>query len=219
MNLAERAHQGLFPGRVEKRVLEVSYSAKFKPFNANAKFDSKKIVFALSRNWLEFSEELRIGLIQHLLSKVIKEDHVKTFELDLYMKFIKNLSKYSKVDKSDPELLESFLRVNKEYFDDEMSRPNLVWGSSSLNKLGHYEYTTDTILISAVLKGQQELLDYVMYHELLHKKLGFKQSGKKLFHHSKEFRVEEAKFKVKDVEKKLRAFLRKKKLVKAFRFF
>lgn len=219
MNLAEKAHQSLFPNRVEKRSLEVNYSGKFRPFNANAKYDRKKMVFSLSKNWLEFSEELRIGLIQHLLTKIIKDDYEETFELDLYLKFIKNLSNYSKVDKTDSELLESFNRVNKEYFDDDMSAPNLVWGSTSFNKLGHYEYTTDTILISSVLRGEKDLLDYVVFHELLHKKLGFKKSGKRFFHHSKEFKEEEAKFKLKDAEKKLKSFLRKKKLVKAFRFF
>ena len=219
MGLAVVAYKGLFPSRVEKRALEVSYSARFKPFNANAKYDSKKIVFNLSRNWLDFSEELRIGLIQHLLTKIIKAEYSMTFELDLYLKFVSNLSKYSKVDKCDPELLDSFNRVNEEYFEGGVSRPNLVWGSSSLSKLGHYEFTTDTVLISSVLRNQSVLLDYVMYHELLHKKLGFKRGGKRLFHHSKEFREEEAKFKVKDVEKKLKVFLRKKKLIKAFDFF
>ena len=219
MSLAEVAYKGLYPLRVEKRKLEVSYSSRFRPFNANAKYDSKRIVFGLSRNWLDFSEELRVGLIQHLLTKIIKDSYDVTFELDLYLKFVKNLSKYSKVDKSDPELLDSFNRVNEEYFDGGISRPNLVWGASSLGKLGHYEFTTDTVLISSVLKGQGFLLDYVVFHELLHKKLGFKRSGKRLFHHSKEFKAEEAKFKVKDVEKKLKVFLRKKKLLKSLSFF
>ena len=219
MNLAQRAYASLFPNREEKRSLEVVYSGRFKQFNANAKYDSSKIVFYLSKSWLEFSEDLRIGLIQYLLTRVVNAEYVKTFELDLYLKFVKNLSKYSKVDKSDPELLESFNRVNDAYFGGDMARPNLVWGAVSLNKLGHYEFTTDTILISSVLKGEDVLLDFVMFHELLHKKLGFKQSGKKTLHHSREFKEEEAKFVVKDIERKLKVFLRKKKLSKSLRFF
>ena len=219
MNLAQRAYASLFPNRDENRSLEVVYSARFKQFNANAKYDSSKIVFYLSKSWLDFSEDLRIGLIQYLLTRVVNAEHVKTFELDLYLKFVKNLSKYSKVDKSDPDLLESFNRVNKEYFSEDMARPNLVWGAVSLSKLGHYEFTTDTILISSVLKGEGVLLDFVMYHELLHKKLGFKQSGKKTLHHTRKFREEEAKFAVRDIERKLKFFLRKKKLSKSLRFF
>lgn len=219
-NLALRAFESLFPGVFESRSLEVVYSAKFKPFNANVKYDSHKMVFSLSSSWLDFSEDLRIGVIQHLLTKVFDYSFVVSFELDLYYKFIKNLPNYSKVDRVDDELLLSFKRVNEEYFDNELVMPNLVWGSLSFRKLGHYEYTTDTVLVSSVLRGESVLLDFVVFHELLHKKLGFKQSGKGRFlHHSSLFRKEEAKFKVKDIESKLRAFLRKKKFVRAFKFF
>ena len=219
-NLAEKAHNDLYPERKEKRKLEINYSGRFKPFNANAKFDSKKIVFSLSKNWLEFSEDLRIGLIQHLLTKIIKQKHKDTFELDLYLKFIKNLPNYSKIDKTDPDLLESFTRINKEYFENELTTPNLEWGTNSINKLGHYDYTTNTILISVVLKEQQDLLDYVMFHEALHKKLGFKQTGKGRFiHHSKEFKEEEKKYKTKNIEQKLKKYLRKKKLIQKLKFF
>lgn len=219
-NLVVEAYSALFPNRAEHRKFEIVYSAKFKPFNANVKYNSSKITFSLSKNWLEFSEDLRKGLIQHLFIKVINHAYVSTFELDLYHKFISNLSNYAKVDKSDPELLESFNRVNKEYFNNDISAPNLVWGASSFRKLGHYEYTSDTILISSVLKKEIDLLDYVVFHELLHKKLGFKKTARGRFaHHSKEFKLEESKFKIKDIEKRLRFFLRKKKLVKSLSFF
>ena len=220
MNLAQKAYTELYPTREERRKLEITYSARFKPYNANAKYDKNKIIFNLARNWLEFSEDIRIGLIQHLLTRIIKEKHKETFELDLYHKFIKNLPIYSKINKKDPELLESFNRMNKEYFREEINTPNLTWGTQSLQKLGHYEYTTDTIVISTILKEEQELLDYVMFHEMLHKKIGYKKTGKgRYMHHSKEFKEEEAKYKTKDIEKKLRNYLRKKKLIKAFKFF
>ena len=220
MNIAERAYKAIYPNREEKRKLSVKYSAKFKPFNANAKYDSQKIIFSLSKNWEEFSEDIRIGLIQHLLTRVINKEYKETFELDLYHKFIKNLPNYSKINQSDPELLESFLKINQEYFQNELNTPNLKWGTNSFNKLGHYEYTTDTILISLILKGEQELLDYVIFHEALHKKIGYKKTKTgRLIHHSKEFKEEEAKYKTKDIEKKLRNYLRKKKITRAFKFF
>lgn len=220
MNLAQKAHNELFPKRDEIRSLEINYSARFKPFNANAKYNTKKITFSLAKNWLEFSEDIRIGLIQHLLTKIIKDKHEETFELDLYAKFIKNLPNYSKIDKTDPHLLESFTRMNQEYFNNEINTPNLVWGTKALTKLGHYEYATDTILISSILKDKQELLDYVVFHEMLHKKIGYKKTGTGRFiHHSKEFREEEAKFKTKNIEQKLKNHLRGKKLIKQFKFF
>ncbi len=219
-NIATKAYKNLFPTREEIRLLEVNYSARFKPFNANAKYDNKKISFYLSKNWLEFSEDLRIGLIQHLLTKIIKKEYKETFEMDLYLKFIKNLSNYSKINNKDAELTKRFDEINKKYFNEELQTPNLEWGAPSLRKLGHYEYTTDTIVISSILREEQELLDYVLFHEALHKKLGFKKTKKgRLSHHSTEFKREEAKFKTKNIEKKLKNFLRRKKIKKALRFY
>jgi hypothetical protein len=51
------------------------------------------------------------------------------------------------------------------------------------------------------------MLDYVMYHELLHKKHGLTKGGRA---HTKAFRADEAKFEEAS-EQQLHAFLRAKK--------
>lgn len=220
MNLAEEAFKELFPGEQEDREFRVSYSSKFRKLNANVKYTKDYIHFSLSRDWQEFSDDLKKGLIQHLLVKVFRDyKYEKTMELDLYEKFVSNLGRYAKIDKTDPELEESFERVNKEYFSGEMEKPNLVWGKDAFTKLGHYEYATDTVVVSNIFKGEKGLLDYIMYHELLHKKHGHgKETGKKVKHHTKAFREEEALFKDKDIEKKLKAFLRRKRFRNMFGF-
>ena len=73
-------------------------------------------------------------------------------------------------------------------------QPNLKF-NESVNKLGSYEYGSDMITISKYLKkSSQEALDYVMYHEMLHKKYKFNNKVIKTTHHSKEFKKEESKF-------------------------
>lgn len=212
MNIAEEAFKELYPGKTENREFRISYSSKFKPLNANVKYTQNYIHFFLSRDWQEFSDDLKKGLLQHLLLKIFpKYEYEKTMELDLYEKFVSNLGRYAKVERTDPELEESFNRVNTDYFDGEMEKPNLVWGKNASTKLGHYEYATNTVLVSSVFKGENELLDYIMYHELLHKKHGHRNTGKRTIHHTKAFKEEEALYKVKDVEKKLKTFLRKKR--------
>lgn len=217
MNLAEQALKELYPNSEEDRKLEVKYSAKFKGLNANVKYDANKLVLSLSKNWLEYSDKLRIGLIQNLLVKMYKKPYEKTLEMDLYEKFLDNVGKYAKREKEDPMLNDSFERINKKYFDNLMEKPNLVWGKKAYSKLGHYEYQTDTILISEVFKENLELLDFIIFHELLHKKHGLKRTknGRNI-HHSKAFRDEEAKYEDKDIEKKLKWFIRKKRLRNAF---
>lgn len=213
-DLAREALLELFPGIVENRKIIVRFSGKFKSMNANVRYSPSFIEFSLSKNWFEFSDDLRKGVFQHLFIKMFPGKHyVKTFSLDIYYKFLKNLERYAKVEELDPELEESYNRINAVYFEGMIEKPNLVWGQRSFRKLGHFEYYTNTIVISTVFKGYPELTDYIMYHELLHKKHGSKPTKTgRIIHHSSEFKKDEAKFLDKDAEKKLKFFLRKKKL-------
>ncbi len=218
MNL-NKAFKELYPYKEEKRVMSINYNNRFKSLNSNVKYDNHKIVFSLSKDWLEYSEELRKGLVQSLMVKIHPYEYEETMAIDLYKKFISNLNRYAKRDKTDPILEEAFKSINKEYFEDLMEQPNLVWGKKAFYKLGHYEHQTDTVLISEIFKEEKELLDYILFHELLHKKHGikFSKTGRHM-HHTKAFRDEEKKFKDKNIEKKLKWFLRKHKLKNAFGF-
>lgn len=218
MNLASLAFNKLYPNEVLDRDFIITYSGRFKDFNGNVHYTRKSAEFRLSKKWKEFSDDLKIGFIQYLLVKMYDFDYEKTFEMKHYDSFVNNLRKYAKVGKAPTFLLESFNRVNEEYFDGFMDRPNLKWGRKAYRKLGHFEYASNTVVISRVLKERVDLLDYVMYHELLHKKHGLKKSksGKSNIHHSKEFLEEEALFRDKSVESKLKWFLRRKKISNMF---
>ena len=78
-------------------------------------------------------------------------------------------------------------RVNEKYFYGMILVPNLKWGNKSLSQLGTYDYGTDTITVSRILEKESILLDYVMYHEILHKKIKFKEKNGRSIHHSKEW--------------------------------
>jgi hypothetical protein len=69
-----------------------------------------------------------------------------------------------------------------------------------------------------VLKKDPVLLDYVMYHEMLHKKFKYRNTGRRTIHHSRQFREEEKKFKEPNVEKRLKDFLKKERLRERFWF-
>lgn len=95
-------------------------------------------------------------------------------------------------------LNESFDRVNARYFDGKMPRPRLTWGSVfTRSKLGHYEAVTDTVLISASLdqRNVPELaMDFLMYHELLHKKHRTQWSRGRGYVHTPAFKTDERRF-------------------------
>lgn len=218
MNLAERALRELFPDRHEPRKITVKYSRAFNPYNANVKYDRFGIEFRLSATWKEVSEEIVIGLLQSLFVKMYKKKK-STTAIQMYASFIKKLSVYSAPEHTDPVLEASFNRVNDTYFDGFMDRPNLVWGTASAYKLGSYEYATNTIMVSTLFKREEELLDYIMYHELLHKKLKYYEKNGRSFHHTSEFRKWEKKFGDPHIEEKLERFLKKHRFKNMFRLW
>jgi hypothetical protein len=96
------------------------------------------------------------------------------------------------------DLEEVFERVNREYFSGELARPRLTWNRTLTHrKLGHYQPATDTVLISITLDQPgipAVVVDFVMYHELLHKKLGIPLINGRRWAHNPEFRRAEKQF-------------------------
>ncbi len=216
MKLAEKAFAELFPDKRLGRSLKIRYSRAFNAYNANVKYTSNSMVFSLSHDWRKVSNDIKMGLIQSLLLKVYKEKR-KSLNIDLYENFIKSVGDYAHVKESDPVLEESYKRVNEKYFNGFVEKPNLKWGGESFSKLGSYEYGSNKVTISRVLKEDSELLDYVMYHELLHKKHKFELKNGRSYHHTSKFRKKEKEFDNPMVEKKLESFLKKKRLKKMFK--
>ena len=199
MNIAELAYVELYPGKGIDYKIAVRYSRQFKPYNANVRRYGNNLTFHLSRDWKKISSEIQIGLIQELLTKILK-DKKKTMNMELYSLFMKNVHLAVPKTKTDPALEASFNRNNDNFFNGMMDIVNLQWGSSSTSKLGSYEYGSDTITISTIFKeNPHELLDYVMYHEMLHKKFKFENKNGRTLHHSPEFKRMEAKFPNRDI--------------------
>jgi len=162
-------------------------------------------MFNLSKDWKKISPEIQIGLIQELLIRILKEKNKKTINMELYNSFLKNIHIAIPKTKTDEILEESFNRVNETYFVGMVDLPNLKWGNDSTSKLGSYEYGSDTITISSIFKNaEQELLDYVMHHEMLHKKFKFQNKNGRNLHHSSEFKRTEEAFENRNlIEKKI----------------
>lgn len=211
--LVKEAFQELYPEKEMKYFFSLKYSRKFKPYNANVKLYGNHLKFNLSRDWKKISREIQIGLIQELMAKILKERR-KTMDMELYNLFMKNVYLAAPKTKTNEILEESFNRVNEAYFNGMLDKPNLQWGNSSISKLGSYEYGSDTITISSIFKNErQELLDYVMYHEMLHKKFKFQSKNGRNLHHSKEFKKMEAKFENRElIEKGISRLARRHRL-------
>lgn len=218
-DLIKEAFDQLYPDKEPNYSFSLKYSRKFKPYNANVKMRGSNLIFSLSKDWKNISSEIQIGLLQELLLKILHHNDKingkrKTIGMELYNLFMKNVHLAAPKIKTDEALEESFDRVNSAYFYGMIDKPNLQWGSGSTSRLGCYEYGSDTITISAIFKdAKKELLDYVMHHEMLHKKFKFQDSSGRKLHHSPKFKEMEGMFENRDfVEKEVSRLARRHRL-------
>lgn len=208
--LVKGAFRELYPDKELKYSVSLRYSRKFNLYNANVKLYRNNLMFSLSKEWKKISKEIQVGLIQELLTKILKNGK-KTINMELYNLFMKNVHIAVPKTKTDAILEASFGRVNEAYFNGMLDKPNLQWGNQSISKLGSYEYGSDTITISAIFRyADPVLLDYVMYHEMLHKKFKFESKNGRNLHHSNEFKKMEAKFENRElIERQISKLARK----------
>lgn len=91
-----------------------------------------------------------------------------------------------------------FHTINREYFGGKMVKPRLSWNRSfTTRKFGHYERGRDRVVLSISLDSDrvpQYVVEFVLYHELLHKQHEGKWVNGRLNVHTPEFRQDEQKF-------------------------
>ncbi len=191
--LGLKAYLELYDVQETSYSFNVVYSGKFKGYNANVRMRGRNITFSLSREWKNVDEDIQLGLLQVLLCKLFKVKK-NTINMNFYHGFLKNVHSTIPKNMDDPELRDSFERINAEFFKGLLNESNLRWAGNSKRIFGSYDYGTDTITINPVLKGRPRLLDYVMFHEMLHKKFKFKNSFNRTLHHTPEFKKEEERF-------------------------
>jgi len=206
----ETAFARLFSGKQLDYDIKVRFSRKFGAYNANVKKQNQLLVFSFSPEWKRVSKEITIGLVQELLLRILRKK-AKTTNIDLYNNFVKNLHLSASKTETDPALKEIFDVVNTRYFHSVMEMPNLKWGLTSKTKLATYDYHTDTINVSTIFQSAgKQIISYLVYHEMLHKKLKFHNNGSRSVHHSRQFRQMEKEFEnQQEVERLLERFLRK----------
>lgn len=91
-----------------------------------------------------------------------------------------------------------FDQLNAKYFDDRLSKPLLGWSRvRSKTMLGHFDPAHNTITISRLLDSAalpSYVVEYLMYHEMLHVKHPVEYCGGRRRMHSLRFQADEARF-------------------------
>jgi predicted metal-dependent hydrolase len=95
-------------------------------------------------------------------------------------------------------LEEIFDDLNRRFFHGLMGRPQLTWSRDhARNRLGHYDPAHNAIVISRVFdhpRVPRFVVEYIVFHEMLHLKHPVKLRGSRRCVHSREFVEEERLF-------------------------
>src|SRR5262245_11362740 len=96
------------------------------------------------------------------------------------------------------DLEELFDDLNSRYFNSSLARPRLSWSRAKTRRvLGHHDHVHGTIIVSRTLDCTtipKLVLEYVLYHEMLHVKHPPKLVGGRTIYHGSQFRADEKRF-------------------------
>lgn len=96
------------------------------------------------------------------------------------------------------DLITSFDKLNDSYFSGQLERPLLSWSARKTRRvLGHHDHVHKTIVISSTLDSARIprfVLEYVLYHEMLHIKHPRRVVSGRTVYHSPDFREDERRF-------------------------
>ena len=96
------------------------------------------------------------------------------------------------------DLVEAFDDLNVRYFEGYLERPTLSWTPGLAKRvLGHHDHVHGAIIISRTLDSPEIprfVLEYVLYHEMLHIKHPPRPAGNRTIYHGPDFRSDERQF-------------------------
>lgn len=96
------------------------------------------------------------------------------------------------------DLDEVFDTLNEYYFQGNLRKPVLTWSArKTYRMLGHHDSAHDTIVISRSLDSEDTprfVLDYIVFHEMLHVFHPTVHHNGRRYNHTPEFRRDEEKF-------------------------
>lgn len=91
-----------------------------------------------------------------------------------------------------------FEELNNRFFHGLMARPRMSWSQTKTRRiLGHYDPAHNAIIISRIFDHPgipRYVLEYIVYHEMLHLKHPVRLRGSRRCVHSPEFQAEEKLF-------------------------
>ncbi len=110
-------------------------------------------------------------------SRMLYREYIYSEEIRTKVKSIRRVRSKKKTSKPRGkffDLTECFNNINSKYFKNTLTMPTLAWSTRrAKTNLGHYDMDLDSLVISKRLdnnKTPRYVVEYVVYHELLHQR-------------------------------------------------
>ncbi len=199
---------------------------KYANANSRVKLLDGQLTIEISDLLEDASPQVQEALACILLSKLFRK-HPESSMLARYRRFLNRADVRSAMYSLkrargrkmvlDPcgrvyDLCEIFEGLNVQYFFGLMARPRLGWSvRASRSTLGHYDPSHHTIVLTNLLDSADVpklLVNYIMFHEMLHLRFPTQHKGTRRCVHTREFKQAERKFESYDeAEHALRKFV------------
>ncbi|MFV0387430.1 MAG: hypothetical protein ACK5NT_01640 [Pyrinomonadaceae bacterium] len=170
------------------------------------------IYVRISDLFTEAPVEIHDALSRILLSKLFKK-RVPPDARNTYAEFINNedFRKRARVQRrkrgkkrlTSPkgnvyDLNQMFEKLNLIYFAGKLEMPVLSWSEQkTFRRLGNYDLTHDAVTLSRSLDSREVpkfVVEFVLYHEMLHKFHGAVEKNGRLYFHTSAFKRDEKRF-------------------------
>ncbi|EMJ96106.1 DUF45 domain-containing protein [Leptospira alstonii] len=185
--------------------------AKFYPYSnlgSSIRISSEKLEFRIHSSYLKSEPKNLEAVIDLLLYKLLKRpipDNLESTIRKFYENHSaqksntnKNRKKVQRSSEQNGQLREILERINESYLKIDLSDLEIFWGKSkSITRLGHYDPTHKMIVINPVLSLESVpdfVLEYIVFHELLHVHFPVSRKKGRNIIHGKEFKTFEKKF-------------------------
>jgi hypothetical protein len=216
--LGEEALKSLFADvfqQVSKRRERPDVHVSFYPFaglNHTIRIRNQRVYVRVSDILRDAPRHVHQALAFILVSKLFRQrakaEHEKLYRQYAYQPQVLRASDLARRDRGHKRLSGAnghhydlgrlFTRLNRRYFGGALPRPVLSWSMRrSKRVLGHHDAVHDTIIISRALDDAampEFVVEYVLYHEMLHIKHKPRLVNGRRIYHTPAFRGDEKKF-------------------------
>ena len=205
------AHHYLRP-RTPAPEIRVEYF-QFAGLNHTARFQDNRLLIRVSDIFVDAPREVMASLALILLAKLYRKKTDRTHHQS-YRAFIlrTEIQERARAARSSrgrapreigargkcADLDACFDRLNGQYFGGALDKPRISWSTKrSRHILGRYDATHHMIFISRIFDSRNipaYVLDYIMFHEMLHIKHRSRIHDSRVLVHTSEFRSDERRF-------------------------